>query len=293
MGYHRTVWLSAPGGGKSTCGLSYPSVEQHVFGSSEEETAIGFKGRTDILPPLKLSWMDTLKLEEAAKLTTEQTPELEVARLTEIGRMRNVIRYRRYLRQLEFDLKAGKRPELKTVFLDNFTPFAEDFQDYIKWVYQQDFITKEGNFNSIAFSIRYGQELMSFLRDFVSLPCHTVMSCHIAMSLDEETASAASFMEDSKKGIKRPKEWQPFIMGKAKYAFTGLFNHAFFLFTEESAGQSTKYLAKLEADTSNIGIGKSRVQPYANPRQIHFSRGHFYEEFEKALQQFTTTGQPV
>ena len=82
-------------------------------------------------------------------------------------------------------------------------------------------------------------------------------------------------------------------MGKSKYAFAGVFNHAFFLYTEEAAGQPTRYLAKLEADTNNVGIGKSRVQPFKNPRQIAFPKGRFYETFEQALNLYTATGQPV
>ena len=153
MAWHRVVWLGSPGTGKSTCGLSYPGVEQHTFGSSEEATAAGMMGRSDVLPPVTMLWQETLTPEQQVKLLDPKTPELEIGLLTENARKNNLIRYRRYLRQLDADLRAGKRAEVKTVFLDNFTPFAEDFQDYIRWVYERDFLSEQGNFNSLRGSI--------------------------------------------------------------------------------------------------------------------------------------------
>ena len=287
------ILLWSPGSGKCLAGLYYPGVEQHVFGSSEEDTALNFPWRTDILPHVTFPYIKTLTPEDTVRFTADTTSEEDIGRLTRIARARSIIKYRQYLRRLAVDLNAGQRPELKTIFLDNFTPFSEDFQDYIQEVYRSEFATAQGNFNSIRFSIVYNQELASFLRDLVQLPCHVVMSCHIAMSIDEETAAIANFMEDSKKGIRREKEWQPFVMGKLKYALTGIFTHAFYLYTESQAGLPTKYYAKLEADANNLGIGKSRVGPFKNPRRIEFPKGKMFETFDAALQSCITTGQPV
>lgn len=291
--WHRTAVLASPGGGKSTLGLSYPGVEQHEFGSSESDTALGFVGRTDILPPLKMDWFDCLTEDERAKFTNEKVDEVEIGILTKRARAKNIAKYRRYLYGLKADLLAGKRPDLKTIFLDNFTPFSLDFQDYVELVYANEFVTKEGNFNSIKFSIKYQQEISDFLRFLVSLPCHVVISCHVSMAVDEETAAKVNFMEDTKRGIRYPKEWQPLIMGKSKYVFTGIFTWAFFLYTEDRPGLPTRYFAKLEADSSTVGIGKSRVQPFVNPRQIEFPKGTFYDTFNAALEAYLKTGQLV
>jgi len=282
--FHRTAFLGCPGASKSTCGLSYPGVEQHVFGSSEEDTALNFPHRSDILKPVKLDWFDCLTDAEKAKFSDEKVTEDEVARLTKTARAKNIARYRRYLYQLKSDLVAGKRPELKTVFLDNGTPFCQDFQDYVEVVFSKEFLTEQGNFNSIKFSIKYQSELTDFLRFFYSLPCHTVMSFHIAQALDEETAARANFMEDTKKGIKHAKEWQPLIYGKAKYVLAGIPTWAFYLWCEENPGQLNKYFAKLEADSANVGVAKSRIQPFDKPSKIELPNGTFYEFLEGAVQ---------
>jgi len=70
--FHRVALLGSPGTGKSTAGLSYPGVEQHVWGSSEEDTAQSFIGREDILPAVKPDWFDVLTDEERAKFTDEK-----------------------------------------------------------------------------------------------------------------------------------------------------------------------------------------------------------------------------
>src|SRR3990167_11094109 len=115
--FHRTALLAQPGGGKSTCGLSYPGVEQHVFGSSEEDTALNFPHRKDILTPIKMDWFECLNDAEKAKFSDEKVSETEVAQLTKTARAKNIAKYRRYLYQLKNDLGQGKRPEVKTVFL--------------------------------------------------------------------------------------------------------------------------------------------------------------------------------
>src|SRR3990167_5488624 len=178
---HKIAFLGSPGVGKSSMGLSFPGVEHHCFGSSEDTTAANFIGRTDILPPVKLDWYDTLTEEEKAKFTDEKVSELEIALLTKKGRSKNVARYRRYLYQVKNALLAKTRPELQTVFLDNLTPLAQEFEDYVEVVWGKDFVTKEGNFDTIAYYKRYASELTDFLRLFMSLPCHTVLSCHVAM----------------------------------------------------------------------------------------------------------------
>lgn len=282
--FHRVALLGCPGASKSTCGLSYPGVEQHVFGSSEEDTALNFSKRTDILKPVKPEWFDCLTPEQKTKFTDEKVTEDEIATMTKIARAKNIAKYRRYLYSLKNDLAQGKRPELKTVFLDNGTPFAQEFQDYVEVVFAKEFETDKGNFNSIKFSIKYQSELTDFLRLFYSLPCHTLMSFHISMNLDEETASKANFMEDTKKGIKYPKEWQPMIYGKAKYVLAGIPTWAFYLWAEESAGQANKYFAKLEADSANVGIAKSRIQPFAKPSKIELPNGIFYDFLNEAVE---------
>lgn len=282
--FHRVAFLGSPGASKSTCGLSYPGVEQHVWGSSEEDTALSFKGRADILPPLKLDWFDCLTEEERAKFSDEKTSEVEIARLTKIARAKNVAKYRRYIYKLKDDLSKSKRPELKAVFLDNGTPFSQDFQDYVEVVFEKEFMTDKGNYNSIAFSIKFQTEFTDFLRLFYSLPCHTLISFHVAMTLDEETASKANFMEDTKKGIKYSKEWQPLVYGKAKYALAGIPTYAFFLWAEESPGSLNKYYAKLEADSASVGLAKSRLQPFDKPSKIELPKGMFYEFLNKAIE---------
>lgn len=286
--HHRVAFLGSPGSSKSTCGASYPGLEMHVWGSSEEDTLLNFSHRSDILPPVKLDWFDAFSDAEKAVFTDEKASEIEVAKLTQIGRARNIIKYRRYLYQLKSELGKGKRAELKTVFLDNGTPFADDFQDYVKVVYAAELTTKEGNFNGIAFAVKYQQELMDFFRLFYSLPCHTLASFHVSMTVDEETAAKANFMQDAAKGVKYQKEWQPLVMGKSKFALVGIPTWAFYLWAEENAGQPNKYYAKLEADSANVGVAKSRVQPFDKPSKIELPNGTFYEFFNQALQRKLT-----
>jgi len=290
--FHRIAFLGSPGSAKTTCGLSYPGVEQHPWGSAEEDTALSFTGRDDILPPVKMDWYDCLTEAEQAKFTDDKVNEAEIGVLTKRARAKNIAKYRRYLYSIKNDLKAGKRKELKTIFLDNFTPFSLDFQDYVEVVYENEFMTEKGNFNSIKFSMKFQQEISDFLRFFVSLPCHTVMSAHVSMTVDEETAAKVDFMKDAGK-IKYQKEWQPLIMGKSKYIFAGIFTWAFFLHVEDMAGQPSKYYAKLEADSSNVGVAKARVQPFENPRRINFPKNDFYSTFNRAIEESIKSGKPV
>ena len=290
--WHSVAFLGTPGTGKSTMGLSYPGVEHHVWGASEEVSALNFMGRTDILPPVKLDWFEVLKPEEQAKLYSESTSELEVAQLNKVGRARNVARYRRYLYQLKQDLIAKKRPELQSVFLDNFAPFAQEFEDYVEIVWGKDFVTKEGNFDTISYYKRFTNELTDFLRFFNGLPCHRLISCHVSMVASEEVAANTAFLQAAKIGGLK-KEWQPLITGRSRFMLASIPDWVFFCKVEETPGQATKYVTKLEADESNVGVAKPRIQPYVNPRRICYTRNQFYQEFNAALESFLSTGKPV
>lgn len=290
--WHKIALLGSPGTAKSTMGLSYPGVEQHVWGSSEETTSQNFVGREDILKPLKLDWFEMLKPEERAKFTDERVTELDIAQLSKLGRARNVSRYRRYLYQLKQDLIEKRRPELQSIFLDNLTPFAQEFEDYIETVWMKDFITKDGNFDTISYYKRYSSELTDFIRLFMSMPCHTILSCHISMSLSEEVQANTKFLAASKEAPAK-KEWQPLLTGKVRYVLAGIPDWVFFLKTEENPGQPTRYVAKLEADENSVGMAKPRIQPFINPRKLEFSKNNFYAEFDAALTSYLKTGQAV
>ena len=289
--WHKLAVLGSPGTGKSTLGLSYPGVEQHCWGSSEDTTALNFVGRTDILPPVKFDWYETLTAEERAKFADEKVSELDVALLTKKGRAKNVARYRRYLYSLKDALLKKARPELQAVFLDNLTPFANEFEDYVEMVWAKDFVTKDGNFDTIGYYKRFSSELTDFLRLFMSLPCHTILSCHVAMLASEEASANVKFLEAAKVSVK--KEWQPMLTGKIRNVLAGIPDWVFFLKVEEQPGQATKYVAKLEADEQNVGVAKPRIQPFQNPRQLHFPRNQFYATFNGALEEYLKTGVPV
>jgi len=282
MFYHVGLF-GQPGSSKSTCGLSFPGVEQHVFGSSEEFTAVNFSHRKDILPALKWDWMDFLTAEEKVKLFDENTKDTDADQLKVLGTARKIKKYRRYVMQLKDEIKNGKRPELKTVFLDNGTPFFDQFKDYVNVVHQAKFITSAGNYDSIKFSMTYSEEVSDFLELFNSLECNTVMSFHVEMTVDQESAAKVDFLNDSKKGIKYPKEFNPMISGKIKYAIAGKFDFAFFLSTEENPGQPNRYIAKLEADSANVGIAKGRIQPFEKGGRIELPKGTFYEFLDGAV----------
>lgn len=282
--FHTTLLQGQPGAGKSLCGLSYPGVQQHVWGSNEEASAQNFVGRKDIREPVKMDWFECLSAEEKDKFTSDKTSEVEIGQLTKVARAKNIARYRRFLYAMKRDMLAGEKKELpQTIFIDNLTPLALEFQDYVEIVYASEFTTKEGNFNSIKFSIKYQQEFSDFMRFVLSMPCNVVASSHIAMNLDEETAAKANFMVDSQKGIKYAKEWQPLIMGKSKYVLPGLFTFAWFLWCEDSPGQLNKYYGKLEADAASVGVAKSRIQPFEKPSRIEIPKGGFYAMLDTAL----------
>ena len=286
MNYHVAL-LGQPGASKTTVGLSFPGLEHHIFGSSEELTAINFSKRKDILPIIKPDWMDYFlkdeKTDERAKFFDDNTSEQEMDVIKRACTARMIKRYRRYILQLKEDLKAGKREELKTVFLDNGTPFLDYFRDWMDFYYVQKFVTEKGNYDSIKASIEFSQQASDFLELFNSLECNTVMSFHVTMTVDEENAAKVNFMEDSKKGIRYPKEFNPLVTGNLKYKLAGKFDFAFFLQTEENPGQPNKYIAKLEADASNIGIAKGRLQPFEIGRRIELPNDTFYDFLNAAI----------
>lgn len=290
MHYHVGLF-GQPGSSKSTCGLSFPGVEQHVFGSSEEFTAINFTQRKDILAPIKLDWMDFLTPEEKIKLFKDETTDIDADLLKKMATARKIKKYRRMIMQLREDLKSGQRKDVQTVFLDNGTPFFDQFRDYIDIVHEAKFRTKEGNYDSIKASMVFADEASDFLELFNSLPCHTVMSFHVSMSVDEETAAKVDFLNDSKKGIKYAKEFNPMISGRIKYALAGKFDFAFFLSTEENPGQPNKYIAKLEADSANVGIAKGRIQPFDKGGRIELPKGTFFDFLDAAVKKKTAGNQ--
>ena len=290
--FHKVIFNGLPGTGKSTCALSYPGVEQIVFGADEEVTALTFRGRSDILPAVKPDWFTRLTPEEQLKFTDEKVDELTVAKLTKIGRARNVRWLRQYLARTKLDLLATKRPELQTLVLDNWTPFAQEYEDYIEIIYGNEFVTKEGGWDTAAYYKRFGSQLSDFLRNFMSLPCHTIVTCHISMMMPEEQAAVTPFFQQAKAGGKR--EWLPLVTGKvARNAMAAVPAYRFFLKTEERPGLSSRFIAKLEADEANVGMATARIQPFRNPREICFPRRQFYQVFNQALTEYLETGTPV
>lgn len=286
MFYHVGLF-GQPGTSKSTCGLSFPGVEQHVFGSSEELTAKNFVGREDVLPVVKLDWMDfflkTDKVDEKVKFFDENSSEQELDAIKRACTARMIKSYRRYILKLKMELKEGKRPELKTVFLDNGTPFFDGFRDWMDFYYADKFKTAGGNYDSIKASMEFAAQAGDFLELFNSLECNTVVSFHVQMTVDQETAAKVDFMNDSKKGIKYQKEFNPLITGAIKYQLAGKFDFAFFLHTEENPGLPNKYIAKLEADSANVGIAKGRLQPFLKGGRIELEKGKFYDMLDKAV----------
>lgn len=286
MFFHVGVF-GQPGTSKSTCGLSFPGVEQHVFGSSEELTAVNFSGRKDILPIMKPDWMDyflkTDKVDEKAKFFNEETSEQELDVIKRACTARMIKKYRRYILMLREDLRAGKRPEVKSVFLDNGTPFLDYYRDWMDYYYAEKYKTSGGNYDSIKASIDFNQQASDFIELFNSLPCHTIMSFHVKMTVDEETAAKVDFMNDSKRGVKYAKEFNPLVTGAIKYQLAGKFDFAFFLQTEENAGHPNKYIAKLEADSANVGIAKGRIQPFPKGGRIELEKGRFFQMLHDSI----------
>ncbi len=279
--------FGVPGSGKTKAGLSFPGVELHVFGSSEEYSIKNFPARVksgDILKPIKLDWMDFLKPEEKEKLFKEDSDDIVMANIKKVGVARKIRNYRRYLLLLKDILKTNKRPELKTVFLDNGTPFLDEYRDWFDVVFEKKYITDKGNYDSIKASIDFASEVSDFIKEFNELECNTVMSFHVEMAVSLEDASKVNFMKDGISGIKYAKEFQPMVTGKMKYHLAGKFDYAFFLASEENPGLPNKYIAKLEADSANVGIAKGRIQPFPKGSRIELPDGTFYDFLNKAIE---------
>jgi len=275
---HKIILLGEPGVGKSTCGLSYPGVEQHVFGSTEETTAKGFKGRTDILPHVKFQWRDCYSdkdRETMAKIKKDSEPltqEKLIAPYVNKAKARNVKKYIDYLEQLEVDVKAGKRPELKSIFLDNWTPFSEDLWIYTEMIYGDSYSEKEG-FKIWGDYYATCDRVLDLLN---TIDLHAIASCHVAMELDEETKAKVSFFDQAKHAAK--KDWEPFMLSKYKFRLAGKFDYAFQLFTDEVTGQPNKYYMKSK---------KARINPFDKVGHIPLPKGTFYEFFNNKLTEAT------
>ena len=302
MGYSCGIF-GLPGSGKSVMALSHPGKLLHwVFGSSEETTTKNYRDRTDI-ETVKFNWMDTLKPENQAKflvnpLTTEKFEEAEDEKsiLAQKARAKNVAYCWFLLRQLKDERKVGKRQDIQTVVLDNATPFAQEFEDYTQVVERRAIFDKTGELKGSAYGQLYQAGLMDFFRDFCALTdygIHAIFTCHIGMNLSEEVAATTRFFDlaDPKKPMV-PKEWQPLIMGKSRFRLAGIPDYTFFTEVETPPGLPTKFIARLEPNQSNVGIGKARVQPYKTPREICYTKNHFHEEFNGALEAYLKSGQP-
>ena len=267
------LWTGVPGTGKSTCLYSMPGVENHIWGSNEEDTAKNFNGRADILPPIKFKWYDCLDEKDKDEMADDKTTDLRIDQIKQKGMSSNIVRYKKYLYKLKRQLEKGERQELKSIGLDNLTPFVDEFKAYINEKYKADIWTREGNWDGRKFWPKFAEELDGLLRMITDLPINVGVTCHIQLSLDEENTAKAM----DKDANKLPREWLPNIDGKMRYSVGGIFSYAFFLWAEESAGQATKYLAKLEADENKIGLAKARFQPFSNPRRIEIPKNRFYE----------------
>ena len=293
-----------PGSGKSTIGLSHPGKLLHwVFGSSEETTQKNFLGRTD-LETVKFNWMDVLKPESQAKFlapplvsTKFEEDEREKSLIAQVAKAKVIAHCWYLIRQLRKDRQAGKAQEYGTVLLDNATPLAQLFEDYIQVVQKHQVFDKSGELKGPAYGQIYQAELMDFFRDFCALTdvgLHAIFTCHVGMNLSEEEAAKVRFFDlaDPKRALP-PKEWQPLIMGKSRFRLASVPDYALFTEVETPPGLPTKFIARLEPSQSNIGIGKPRIQPFERPRELLFPKGRFYEVFSKAIETYQTTGKVV
>lgn len=294
---HKVMLMGEPGVGKSLAGLSYPGVQQHVWGSSEEDTAINFPQRTDILKPLKFNWQDCYSAKDLEAIKAIEAVDEDILikqKKKELyknkAKARNVAQYIKYLEGLGREIEEGKHPGLETVFLDNFTPFSEDLWAYTQVLHEGDY-TEKNQWNLHTDYQNYIKHVLDLLD---KLPIHAIISIHVVMELDEEMKSKTNFLEQAK--VASRKEWQPNLMGKFKYQLAGKFSFAFYMFTEEEAGKDTKYLAKVVADSQNVGVAKSRINPFeadtrhANGRRIVIPKGGFYGLLEDALNKYKQGG---
>lgn len=273
----KTLLLGEAGAGKSTAGLSFPGVEQIVWGSTEETTSQGFTGRSDILPPVKFQWRDYITEAEHAQIAKimatgdELTQDKQIAIIHDKARARSVSRLFKYLDQLYHDVKSGKRPEVKTVLLDNFSPLSQDIMVYATMLHGDDISEKE-SFKIWDKFYFYCDKVFDILN---AIDTNAVVTCHVAMALDEEVAAKVPFFEQTK--VMAKKDWQPFVTGKYKFRIKSKFDYAFFLYTEEELGKPMGYYAELS------GLGKGRINPFEATPKIKLPKGTFYQFLNEAI----------
>lgn len=273
----KMLLMGEPGSGKSTAGLSFPGVEMISWGSTEESTIGGFTGRTDILPPVKFSWRDYITEAEhtaIAKIMAsgdDLTQDKQIAPIHDKARARAVSKLFKYLDQLYHDVKAGKRPELKTVLLDNFSPLSQDIMVYTTMLHGDEISEKE-SFKIWDKFYFYCDRVFDILN---AIDANAVVTCHVAMALDEEVAAKVPFFEQTK--VMAKKDWQPFVTGKYKFRIKSKFDYAFFLYTEEELGKPMGYYAEL------AGLGKGRINPFEGVGKIKTPKGNFYQFINDAI----------
>jgi len=269
-----------PGTGKSTSGLSFHKageIEHHVWGVGEEETHGNFPGAP--IKTVKLLWRDCLSDAEKDQIADDKTLESVIDQLEEKAKYLNILRYKKYIYRVNREIETGKRPDLKTVFVDNLTPLADEFKSYIMAKYRADIYTAQGNFDGRKFWPKYADELESLIRNIITLPVNVVISSHIALSLEQENAAKA--MDKTAPTLNR--EWLPQIDGKLRFGIGGLFSFCFYFWCEESPGRDNKYFAKAEADDKSVGLAKCRIQPFPNPRRIDITKNEFYQQLTNAI----------
>jgi len=276
---HKVILLGEAGVGKSTAGLSYPGIEMHVWGSTEESTIGGFPNRKDILTPVKMQWRECLNKKDKEDITKIKTTgdvlaqHRLIAPIENKARARNVGRYMDYLEELEEAVNSGKRPEVKAVFLDNWSPFSDDLWTYTQMLHADDYGEKEG-FKLWGDYYNYCNKVLDLLN---TINCHAIVSCHVSMGLDEEMASKVPFFKQGEASIAMKKDWQPFMISKYKFKLKSKFDYVVFMYTEESPGHPAKHMADFDS------LGKARVNPFEKPNKIVLPKGTFYQFLEDAL----------
>jgi hypothetical protein len=258
-------------------GLSFPGVEQHVFGSTEHHTAEGFVGRTDILSPLVFDWRshfldkERKAIEEIKKKHEDILDQKkEIIPFENKARARMIDKYLDHLDQMVLDINGGKRPEVKTVFVDNFTPLSEDLWNYAEVMYAKNY-TEKTEFKLWGDYYFLCDKVLDALN---KMDCNAVVACHVKMGLDEDIAAKVPFFKQTEVASK--KDWQPFVGGQYKFKLKSKFDYSAFMFTEEPLGQPTKYFADFR------GLGKARVKPFED-KPILVPKGSFYKFLSEAI----------
>lgn len=275
----KTLLLGESGSGKSTAGLSFPGVLQIVFGSTEEYTAVGFKDRSDILPAVKFEWRDCLNdkdKEAVAKIRSagdELTQDKQIAPIYDKARARAISRFFAYLDNLYDEIKSGKRPEIKTVMIDNWSPLSQELLTYTQMLHSDEVSEKE-SFKMWEKYYFYCDRVFDALN---AMPVNAVVTSHVSMNLPEELASKVSFFDQAKSNVALKKDWECHMVGKYKFRIKGKFDYAFFLYNEEELGKPIQYYAEL------AGLGKGRINPFEGVGKIKLPKGKFYDFFNDAI----------